>query len=188
MRTMLVLPALSPLSSRCSFKINVESCSTPAPRIRTTLSLVTLKTSLVSSSFCPFPSFYARPNQSNPSVGLQRASMQKIYTYPDPIPEFAVVETGKFRSELLKRLSKYKDTFGGDINVVVDVCAEIFSNFLLKEYGGPGTLLVEPFTDMLLALKEKKLSGAPVAARTALLWAQNYVDQDWEAWTSQPPK
>ena len=39
---------------------------------------------------------------------------------------------------------------------------------------------------MLLALKEeKKLPGAPVAARAALLWAQNYVDQDWELWNSQ---
>lgn len=65
---------------------------------------------------------------------------------------------------------------------------QILNDFLHKEYGGPGTLLVEPFTDMLLALKEKKLPGAAVAARAALLWAQNYVDQDWEIWTSQQPK
>lgn len=66
---------------------------------------------------------------------------------------------------------------------------QIFSKFLHEEYGGPGTLLVEPFTDMLLALKEKKLPGAPVAARAALLWAQNYVDKDWELWvTPQPSK
>lgn len=57
-----------------------------------------------------------------------------------------------------------------------------------KEYGGPGTLLVEPFTDMLIALKEKKLQGASLAARTSLLWAQNYVDKDWEDWNSSPPK
>lgn len=41
---------------------------------------------------------------------------------------------------------------------------------------------MEPFTDMLIALKEKTLPGAPVAARASLLWAQNYVDQDWEFW------
>ncbi|RVX10594.1 Protein plastid redox insensitive 2, chloroplastic [Vitis vinifera] len=63
---------------------------------------------------------------------------------------------------------------------------QIFSEFLHKEYGGPGTLLVEPFTDMLVALKEKKLPGAPLAARASLLWAQNYVDQDWEVWNLKP--
>lgn len=63
---------------------------------------------------------------------------------------------------------------------------QILSVFLHSEYGGPGTLLVEPFTDMLLALKERKLPGASVAAREALLWAQNYLDRDWEIWNSQP--
>lgn len=62
---------------------------------------------------------------------------------------------------------------------------QIFGEFLHKEYGGPGTLLVEPFTNMLVALNEKRLPGAPLAARTSLLWAQNYVDQDWEVWNSK---
>lgn len=62
---------------------------------------------------------------------------------------------------------------------------QIFSEFMHKEYGGPGTLLVEPFTDMLIALKKKKLPGAPLAARTSLLWAQNYVDDDWQVWNSK---
>lgn len=66
----------------------------------------------------------------------------------------------------------------------VNAC-QIFSEFLLKDYGGPGTLLVEPFTNMLVAIKDKKLPGAPFAARAALLWAQNYVDQDWEVWNSK---
>jgi hypothetical protein len=66
----------------------------------------------------------------------------------------------------------------------VNAC-QIFSEFLRKDYGGPGTLLVEPFTNMLVAIKDKKLPGAPFAARAALLWAQNYVDQDWEAWNSK---
>ncbi|XP_065860975.1 protein PLASTID REDOX INSENSITIVE 2, chloroplastic-like [Euphorbia lathyris] len=108
------------------------------------------------------------------------------YIYPDPIPEFAHSETLKFRAELLKKLSLERETFGDDLVRVVDVCAEIFSDFMHKEYGGPGTLLVEPFTDMLVALKEKKLPGAPLAAREALLWAQNYVDQDWQFWHSTP--
>ncbi|XP_034693385.1 protein PLASTID REDOX INSENSITIVE 2, chloroplastic-like [Vitis riparia] len=114
-----------------------------------------------------------------------RASTPQKYVYPDPIPEFAEAETEKFRVELLKKLSK-EDTFRDDLHAVVAVCAQIFSEFLHKEYGGPGTLLVEPFTDMLVALKEKKLPGAPLAARASLLWAQNYVDQDWEVWNLKP--
>lgn len=62
---------------------------------------------------------------------------------------------------------------------------QIFNEFLHKEYGGPGTLLVEPFTDMMVALKERKLSEAASAARASLLWAQNYVDQDWESWNTK---
>ncbi|PIN24941.1 hypothetical protein CDL12_02329 [Handroanthus impetiginosus] len=107
------------------------------------------------------------------------------YVYPDPIPEFAAAETRKFKAELLKKLSKEKDTFGDELQTVVNVCAEIFSEFLHNDYGGPGTLLIEPFTDMMVALKEKNLPGAPLAARASLLWAQNYVDQDWEDWNSK---
>lgn len=44
---------------------------------------------------------------------------------------------------------------------------------------------MDPFTDMLVALKKKKLPGAPLAARASLLWAQNYVDKDWEVWNSK---
>lgn len=105
--------------------------------------------------------------------------------YPDPIPEFAEAEIRKFRAEVLRKLLKDKDTFGDELDAVVDVCAEIFGEFLHKEYGGPGTLLVEPFTNMLVALNEKRLPGAPLAARASLLWAQNYVDQDWEVWNSK---
>ncbi|XP_057950007.1 protein PLASTID REDOX INSENSITIVE 2, chloroplastic-like [Malania oleifera] len=118
---------------------------------------------------------------------LRATTPQKKYLYPDPIPEFAESETKKFRDELLKKLSKDDETFGDDLDVVVNVCTQIFSDFLHKEYGGPGTLLVEPFTNMLVVLKEKQLPGAPLAARAALLWAQNYVDQHWEAWNSKSP-
>ncbi|XAR65026.1 hypothetical protein NMG60_11008969 [Bertholletia excelsa] len=108
------------------------------------------------------------------------------YVYPDPIPEFAAAETRKFKDELLKQLLKDSETFRDDLEIVIDVCAQIFSEFLHREYGGPGTLLMEPFTDMLVVLKEKKLPGASLAARASLLWAQNYLDQDWEVWNSKP--
>ncbi|KAL3835535.1 hypothetical protein ACJIZ3_010271 [Penstemon smallii] len=117
-----------------------------------------------------------------------RAIEPKNYVYPDPIPEFAAAETEKFKAELLKKLSKEKDTFGNDLRTVVNVCAEVLGEFLHKDYGGPGTLLIEPFTDMMVILKEKNLPGAPLAARSSLLWAQNYVDQDWENWNSKSQK
>ncbi|KAK7362001.1 hypothetical protein VNO77_04098 [Canavalia gladiata] len=108
------------------------------------------------------------------------------HVYPDPSPEFAESETEKFQIELFQKLSEDGDEFGDDVHAVVDVCAQIFNEFLHKEYGGPGTLLVEPFTDMLVALKKRKLPGAALAARASLLWAQNSVDKDWEVWYSKP--
>lgn len=117
-----------------------------------------------------------------------RATTQQNYVYPDPIPEFAEAETLKFKVELMRKLSMEKEKFGGELDEVVSVCTEIFSQFLLKEYGGPGTLLVEPFTDMLVVLKEKRLAGAAPAARASLLWAQNHLDQDWQLWTSRPTR
>ncbi|OIT37996.1 hypothetical protein A4A49_27235 [Nicotiana attenuata] len=46
------------------------------------------------------------------------------YVYPDPIPEFAVAETQKFKAELLKKLFKEKEIFGDELDDVVSVCAE----------------------------------------------------------------
>ncbi|XVF84903.1 hypothetical protein PTKIN_Ptkin17bG0076800 [Pterospermum kingtungense] len=129
-----------------------------------------------------------KPISVKPFLRPLRASPPHKYVYPDPIPDFAKAETQKFKSELFKKLSKDKDTFGNDLNAVVEVCAEVFNNFLHNEYGGPGTLLVQPFTDMFVCLKEKKLPGATVAARASLLWAQNHVDHDWEVWSSNSPK
>ncbi|KAG4924362.1 hypothetical protein JHK87_049902 [Glycine soja] len=95
-------------------------------------------------------------------------------------------ETQKFKFELFWKLSEEGvDEFGDDLHSVVDICAQIFSEFLHKEYRGPGTLLVEPFTDMMVALKKKKLPGAALAARESLLWLQNFVDKDWEVWNSK---
>ncbi|CAI9092849.1 OLC1v1028191C1 [Oldenlandia corymbosa var. corymbosa] len=136
-----------------------------------------------------FPSFLSvKPISAKPCPSFLRANPPQNYIYPDPNPEFAAAETRKFKEELTKTLSREKETFGDELNAVVNVCTEIFSEFLHKEYGGPGTLLVEPFTDMMVALKERKLPGAPLAARSSLLWAQNYVDQDWESWNSTPEK
>ncbi|KAE8692351.1 Serine/threonine-protein kinase TAO3 [Hibiscus syriacus] len=117
-----------------------------------------------------------------------RSSHPQRYVYPDPVPEFAEAETRKFKSELFKKLYKDRDKFGDELDAVIDVCVEVFNNFLHNEYGGPGTLLVEPFTDMFVALKEKQLPGAPLAARASLLWAQNHVDHDWEVWHSNSPR
>ncbi|XLS87469.1 hypothetical protein HN51_037635 [Arachis hypogaea] len=113
------------------------------------------------------------------------ASPTHNHAYPAPSPHFAQFETRKFKVELLQKLSDDTDEFGNDLDAVVDVCAQIFHEFLCKEYGGPGTLLVEPFTDMLVALKKKKLPGAALAARASLLWAQSFVDEDWEVWNSK---
>ncbi|KAK6788974.1 hypothetical protein RDI58_012773 [Solanum bulbocastanum] len=128
---------------------------------------------------------FSKPISRNHFSVPHNATQHQKYVYPDPIPEFAVAETKKFKAELLKKLSKEKEILGDELDDVVSVCAEIFNEFLHKEYGGPGTLLVEPFTDMMVALKDRKLSGASSAARASLLWAQNYVDQDWETWNSK---
>ncbi|CAK9182492.1 unnamed protein product [Ilex paraguariensis] len=139
-------------------------------------------------SSTPSLSLSPKPNSPKPLLTPLSATLPQKCVYPDPIPEFAIAETQKFRAELLKKLSGDRDTYGDELDIVVNVCAEILSEFLHKDYGGPGTLLVEPFTDMLVALKEKILPGAPLAARASLLWAQNNVDRDWEVWTSDMPK
>ncbi|XP_027346118.1 protein PLASTID REDOX INSENSITIVE 2, chloroplastic-like [Abrus precatorius] len=105
------------------------------------------------------------------------------YKFPDPIPEFADSETEKFKSHLLKKLSK-RDIYGESVEEVVGVCTEIFSTFLHSEYGGPGTLLVLPFVDMADTLNERGLPGGPQAARAAIKWAQDHVDKDWKEWTA----
>ncbi|XP_044494802.1 protein PLASTID REDOX INSENSITIVE 2, chloroplastic-like isoform X2 [Mangifera indica] len=162
------------------FNFNASLAVTPAktPFITT----LTLTTPFINLHPPPYSSFSFSSSAKLNST--PRASPPQKYSYPDPIPEFADAETRKFRAELLKKLSNETETFGNDLDTVVDVCAEIFSIFLHQEYGGPGTLLVEPFADMLIALRERKLPGAPLAARTSLLWAQNNIDKDWEIWNS----
>lgn len=66
---------------------------------------------------------------------------------------------------------------------IVHWIEQIFGSFLHSEYGGPGTLLVNPFADMADAVSERGLPGGPQAARVAVKWAQNHVDKDWNEWT-----
>ncbi|XP_022725907.1 protein PLASTID REDOX INSENSITIVE 2-like [Durio zibethinus] len=155
--------------------IRRTACLIPHPHLHPTLPL---------SFSIPSP----KPISVKPFLHPLRASPPQKYVYPDPIPEFAEAETLKFKSELFKKLSKDKHTFGGDLDACIEVCGEVFNNFLHDEYGGPGTLLVEPFTEIFVALKEKNLPGAPMAARASLLWAQNYVDHDWKVWNSNSTK
>lgn len=62
---------------------------------------------------------------------------------------------------------------------------QIFSTFLHSEYGGPGTLLVIPFIDMADTINERGLPGGPQAARSAVKWAQDHVDKDWNEWNGE---
>ncbi|KAJ8439500.1 hypothetical protein Cgig2_007017 [Carnegiea gigantea] len=111
-------------------------------------------------------------------------------------------ETRKFKIELKKTLEKDIDAFGDELDKVVGVCAKVGLSisyvcvvdvqtgtglahspgrrYCSKEYGGPGTVLVEPFTYMLIALKDNGLPGAALAARASLLWAQDHIDHDWQ--------
>ncbi|KAK6922135.1 hypothetical protein RJ641_012642 [Dillenia turbinata] len=124
--------------------------------------------------------FLSRPNTSKFPELICRAAAAE-YKFPDPIPEFAEAETEKFRTHLMKKLSK-KDIFGDSLQEVVDICTEIFSTYLNTEYGGPVSLLVMPFIDMAVTLNDKGLPGGPRAARAAIKWAQDHVDKDWNAW------
>ncbi|XP_006660594.1 protein PLASTID REDOX INSENSITIVE 2, chloroplastic [Oryza brachyantha] len=108
------------------------------------------------------------------------------YKFPDPIPEFAVQETSKFKEHMLWRLEQKKDDyFGEHVEEIVDVCTEILGTFLEHDYCGPGTLLVHPFLDMKGEIKERGLPGAPQAARAAIAWAEKNIDKDWKAWTGE---
>ncbi|OIW14347.1 hypothetical protein TanjilG_31237 [Lupinus angustifolius] len=125
-----------------------------------------------------FPSHTTKFSTLSKKVIITKASE---YKFPDPIPEFADTEIEKFTEHLSKRLIK-KDVCGESVEEVVGICTEIFSTFLHSEYGGPGTLLVDPFVDMADALNERGLPGGSQAARVALKWAQKHVDNDWKEW------
>ncbi|XP_078438399.1 serine/Threonine-kinase [Wolffia australiana] len=122
------------------------------------------------------------------SLEFSRRSTRHIvecteYVFPDPIPEFADAETGKFKRYMLERLSK-KELFKGYLEEIVGICSEILSEFLHTEYGGPGTLLVLPFIDMADIINERGLPGGPQAARAAVVWAERNIDKDWKVWAN----
>ncbi|KAK1437811.1 hypothetical protein QVD17_03609 [Tagetes erecta] len=118
------------------------------------------------------------PSHRNPKTLIVKAAE---YKFPNPIPEFAEAETEKFRDHLIEKLSK-KDVFEDSVDEVVEICTEIFSKFMNEEYGGPGTLLVDPFWEMADTINESELPGGPQAARAAVKWAQDHVDNDWKEW------
>ncbi|KVH96077.1 protein PLASTID REDOX INSENSITIVE 2, chloroplastic [Cynara cardunculus var. scolymus] len=119
-----------------------------------------------------------RPTSRNPKTLVVKAAE---YKFPDPIPEFAEAETEKFKSHLIEKLSK-KDVFEDSVDEVVEVCTEIFAKFMHEEYGGPGTLMVDPFWEMADTINQGELPGGPQAARAAVKWAQDHVDNDWKEW------
>ncbi|CAM0951231.1 unnamed protein product [Alopecurus aequalis] len=125
-----------------------------------------------------------RPRPAKVVCRRAKSAAFEDYKFPDPIPEFAEQETSRFREHMTWRLEQKKEEyFGEHVEEIVDVCTEVLSAFLQREYCGPGTLLVHPFLDMKGEIKEKGLPGAPQAARAAIAWAEKNIDQDWKAWT-----
>ncbi|XP_048137393.1 protein PLASTID REDOX INSENSITIVE 2, chloroplastic-like isoform X2 [Rhodamnia argentea] len=125
---------------------------------------------------------FVRKPRNSPS--WVRATSPQKHVYHDPIPELAASERRKFERDPREKLSGDIDTLGEDLDSVIKVCTQclrdqIFSEFLREECGGPGALLVDPFTDKLVALEENNFPGATLAARASLSWAQNFVYQDW---------
>ncbi|KAL8137746.1 hypothetical protein V2J09_003747 [Rumex salicifolius] len=164
---------------------NLGSCSVIVPKIPAKTLTFELPNLRIPCYHLPSPSSatsicFRRPSPQSRAT----QSQSQRFVYPDPIPDFADAETEKFKVELKTKLIEARDTFGEELDSVVSICAKILAEFLHKEYGGPGTLMVEPFTYMFVALNENKLPGASFAARASLLWAQNNVDHDWEAWNA----
>ncbi|XP_030961262.1 protein PLASTID REDOX INSENSITIVE 2, chloroplastic-like isoform X2 [Quercus lobata] len=107
---------------------NLFSPAKPKPLSSTSKPLFLRTPCLILRLHSPTPSsstFSAKPiSQISLTTSLRASSPQK-YVYPDPIPEFAEAEIRKFRAEVLRKLLKDKDTFGEELDAVVDVCAEI---------------------------------------------------------------
>ncbi|XP_062078511.1 protein PLASTID REDOX INSENSITIVE 2, chloroplastic isoform X2 [Humulus lupulus] len=77
------------------------------------------------SSFYPSPQLTEKrkTNTSTSRSTKQICRATSEYKFPDPIPEFAEAETEKFRTHLVKRLSK-KDIYEDSVEEVVNVCTE----------------------------------------------------------------
>ncbi|CAI9097041.1 OLC1v1033339C1 [Oldenlandia corymbosa var. corymbosa] len=176
-----LLPVLQCSSSTVSAS-SIPASSLPLTPLPNTASISSSSSPFYHKSFrlnslCRIPFF---GNSRTPKLTCRAAE----YKFPDPIPEFAEAETEKFRTHLLDKLSK-KDIFGDEVEEVVEICTQIIDNFFHTEYGGPGTLLVDPFMEMAETINEQGLPGGPQAARAAIKWAQNHLDKDWKEWTGK---
>ncbi|GAB2220520.1 hypothetical protein Droror1_Dr00008180 [Drosera rotundifolia] len=181
--------------------MNSWSCSKILPSPSPLLPLHTLPPPLATLPLRPLRPLPPPPSPANPppssrtvsAVARPRRTLTSIcraageYQFPDPIPEFAEAETEKFREYMVERLSKRMDIFEDQdtLDQVVDICAENLSTFLHKEYGGPGTLMVEPFAAMASDLEDEDLPRGPQVARIAIKWGQENIDKDWDEWTSR---
>nr|XP_043633869.1 protein PLASTID REDOX INSENSITIVE 2, chloroplastic-like [Erigeron canadensis] len=159
------------LSSRIPFSSSSLKCVS-IPRLHHQNNLFNRKFTLHKNNT------YFSTKRNHPKTLIVKAAE---YKFPDPIPEFAEAETEKFRSHLIEKLSN-KEVFEDSVDEVVDVCTEIFAKFMNEEYGGPGTLMVDPFWEMADTINESELPGGPQAARAAVKWAQDHVDKDWKEW------
>ncbi|KAK1437835.1 hypothetical protein QVD17_03635 [Tagetes erecta] len=61
------------------------------------------------------------------------------YKYPDPASEIIVSETDKFRDHLINKLSNKEIS----ADQSVEICTELFANFIKDEYGGKGALKLD---------------------------------------------
>ncbi|KAK9052107.1 hypothetical protein SSX86_028735 [Deinandra increscens subsp. villosa] len=163
------------ISSRIPLSSSLKSVSIPILPYHTNTYIKRFSLHKSSSRYFMNPPHTAR---RNPKTLIVRAAE---YKFPDPIPEFAEAETEKFRDHLIEKLSK-KDVFEDSVDEVVEICTQIFAKFMNEEYGGPGTLMVDPFWEMADTINESELPGGPQAARAAVKWAQDHVDIDWKEW------
>ncbi|XP_019170813.1 PREDICTED: protein PLASTID REDOX INSENSITIVE 2-like isoform X1 [Ipomoea nil] len=180
--SIVVSPLLLPSSPSSVNRVSVSSPPLLLPSSSSSMNRIS-----ASSSFkCELrrKQINVSPSRSRNQKPYRLVCRASEYKFPDPIPEFAEAETEKFRNHLLERLPRKKDIYGDSIEEIVGICSEILNNFLHTEYGGPGTLLVNPFIDMADTITDRDLPGAPQAARTAVKWAQKHVDNDWKAWNS----
>jgi len=74
---------------------------------------------------CQLFSHFAKPISRTTLTCILGDSQKHVY--PDPVPEFAELETQRFKVELLQKLSDSEDVdeFGDELDAVVHVCAQV---------------------------------------------------------------
>nr|XP_027098132.1 protein PLASTID REDOX INSENSITIVE 2, chloroplastic-like isoform X3 [Coffea arabica] len=99
----------------------------------------TVRSNLILRTLCTIPRTHPLLFCANAiSAKPLRANPPQKYIYPDPNPEFAEAETKKFREELVKKLSKEKETYGGELDAVVNVCTD--ANLIMSLCHGAGNV------------------------------------------------